>query len=126
MKRKKVYLEKRLFWHYCLQLSLVHKIISQILFNLFCSSPLENEGDFRDIMNVSRSILAKNQNFEKMIHGFVDEEALVTITFTFSGYWKTLVRFCLRKKIPENAYLTLIVYYRKIVQQNKLCSPKQK
>ena len=126
MKRKKVYLEKRLFWHYCLQLSLIHKIISQILFNLFCSSSLENEGDFRDIMNVSPSILAKNQNFKKIIHGFVDEEVLVTTTLTFSGYWKTLVRFFLRKKIPENAYLTLIVYYREIVQQNKLCSPKQK
>ena len=77
-------------------------------------------------MNVSPSILVKNQNLKKTIHGFVDEEALVTTTLTFSGYWKTLVRFCWRKKIPENAYLTLIVYYRKIVQQNKLRSPKQK
>ena len=33
--------------------------------------------------------------------------------------------FCLRKKRPENVFLTLIVNYRKIVQKNKLCHPKQ-
>ena len=27
---------KRLFWHYCLQLSFVYKTVSQISFNLFC------------------------------------------------------------------------------------------
>ena len=29
--------EKRLFWHYCLQLSFVYKTVSQISFNLICS-----------------------------------------------------------------------------------------
>ena len=32
--------------------------------------------------------------------------------------------FCLRNKRPENAFLTLIVNYRKIAQKNK-CHPKQ-
>ena len=36
-KRYKVYSGKRLFWHYCLQLSFVYKTVSQISFNLFWS-----------------------------------------------------------------------------------------
>ena len=49
-----------------------------------------------------------------------------TMALTSSCHWKTLVSFCLRKKIPENAFLTLTVNYRKIVQKkNKLCHSKQ-
>ena len=55
----------------------------------------------------------------------MDERALVTTTLISSCHWKTLEPFCLRKKIPENAFLTLVVYYRIIVQKNKLCHPKQ-
>ena len=39
----------------------------------FYQSSLGNEVDFRDIMNVSPNILAKNQNFKKPRHSFVDE-----------------------------------------------------
>ena len=60
-----------------------------------------------------------------MKHGFVDERALITMTLISSCQWKTLVPFCLRKKRPENAFLTLIVNYRKIVPKNKLSHPKQ-
>ena len=91
----------------------------------FYQSSLENEVDFRDIMNVSPNILAKNQNFKKLRHSFVDERALITTTLISSCHWKTLVPFCLRKKRPENAFLTLTVNYRKIVQKNKLCHSKQ-
>ena len=42
-----------------------------------------------------------------------------------SCHWKILVPFCLQKKRTENAFLTLIVNYCKIVQKNKLRSPKQ-
>ena len=35
-KRYKVCLGKRLFWHYYLQLSFFHKIVSEMSFNLFC------------------------------------------------------------------------------------------
>ena len=91
----------------------------------FYQSSLGNEVDFRDIMNVSPNILAKNQNFKKLRHSFVDERALITTTLISSCHWKTLVPFCLRKKRPENAFLTLIVNYRKIAQKNKLCHPKQ-
>ena len=98
-KRIKVHSGKHLFWHYCLQLSFVYKTVSQIYFNLFCSRHKR--------------------------HGFVDERAMITLTLISSCHWKTLVPSCLRKKRPENAYLTLIVNYRKIEQKNKLCHPKQ-
>ena len=50
---------------------------------------------------------------------------MITATLISSCHWKTLVPFYLRKKRPENAFLTLIVNYHKIVQKNKLCHPKQ-
>ena len=128
----KVYSEKRLFWLYCLQLSFVCKLGLRFLLicfaretKVFYQSSLGNEVAFRDIMNVSPNVLAKNQNFKKLRHGFVDERALIKTTLTSSCHWKTLVPFCLRKKRSENAFLTLITNYRKIVQQIKSCHPKQ-
>ena len=50
---------------------------------------------------------------------------MVTTTLTSYCPWKTLVTFYLRKKIPDNAFLTLTVNYRKIVQESKLCHSKQ-
>ena len=55
-------------------------------------------------MNVSPNILAKNQNFKKMRHGFVDERPLITTALITICHWKNLVPFCLRKKRPENAF----------------------
>ena len=92
---------------------------------VFLQSSLGNEVDFRDTMNFSPNTLAKNENFKKMRHGFINERVLITTTLISSCHWKTLVTFCLRKKIPENVLLTLIVNYRKIVQKNKLCYSKQ-
>ena len=43
----------------------------------FYQSSLGNEIDFRDIMNIFLNILAKNYNFEKLRHGFVDERAMI-------------------------------------------------
>ena len=71
-------------------------------------------------MNVSPNILAKNQKFKKLRHGFIDERALTTTTLMSSCHWKTLVPFCSQKKRTENAFFTLIVNYRKIVQKNKI------
>ena len=75
-------------------------------------------------MNVFANILAKNQNFKKRRHGFVDEKAMITTTLYLlvndimsSCHWKTLATFCLRKKRPENAFLTLTVNYHKIAQK---------
>ena len=65
--------------------------------NGFYQSSLGNEVDFRDIMNFSPNISAKNQNFKKLRHGFVDERALITTTLISSCHWKILVPFCLRK-----------------------------
>ena len=48
------------------------------------------------------------------------ERAMITTTLIFYYQWKTHVSFCLRKKRPENACLTLTVNYRKIIQKNKL------
>ena len=76
-------------------------------------------------MNISPNILDKNQNFEKLKHDFVDERAMVTTTLLSSSHWKTFVPFCLRKKKPENAFLTLMVSYCKIAHKKKLCHPKQ-
>ena len=86
----------------------------------FYQSSLRNNVDFRDIMNVSRNILTKNQNFKKMRHRFVGERALITTTLISSCHWKILVPFCLRTIRPENAFLTIMVNYGKIVQKNKL------
>ena len=86
----------------------------------FYQSSLGNQADFRDIMNVSPNILARNQNFKKLRHGFVDDRALITTKLISSCHWKTLVPFSLQKKRPENVFLTLIVNYRKIVQKNKI------
>ena len=91
----------------------------------FHQSSLGNEVDFTDIMNVSLNILAKNWNFKKLKHGFVDKRAVITTALTSSCHRKTLVPFCLRKKRPENAFLTLTVNYRKIVRKNKLYHSKQ-
>ena len=64
-------------------------------------------------MNVSTNILAKSLNFKKMRHGFVDKGTTITTALTSSCQWKILVPFCLRNKIPKNAFLTLTVNYCK-------------
>ena len=89
----------------------------------FYQSSLGNNVDFRDIMNVSPSILPKNLSFRKLRHCFLDERALITTTLISCCHWETLVPFYLRKKRPENSFLTLTVNYPKIVQKNKLCHP---
>ena len=89
-----------------------------IYLNLFCS---EKKVDFRDI---SPNILAKNLNFEKLRHFFVNEKALITTTLISSYHWKTPIPFCLRKKKLENAFLILIMNYRKIVQKKKFMPSK--
>ena len=91
----------------------------------FYQSSLRNEVDVTDIMNVSLNILAKNYNFRKLKRDFVYERAMITMILISSCHWKTLVPFCLRRKRPENAFLTLTVNYRKIEQKNKSCHSKQ-
>ena len=66
----------------------------------FYQSSLENEVDFTNIMNVSPNILAKNENFKKLRHGFADERAMITTILLSSCHCKTLVPFCLRMKRP--------------------------
>ena len=115
-KMYKVYLGERLHWHYRLQLSFVYKTVPQISFKLcfsgdkkLLSEVLRKWGWFRDTMNVSLNILAKNQNFKKLKNCFVDERAMIKTTLISSCHWKTCVPFCLPKKILENALLTLKV-----------------
>ena len=50
---------------------------------------------------------------------------MIAMTLTYSCHSKTLVPFCLQKKQPEKAFLTLAMNYRKILQKNKLCHSKQ-
>ena len=78
-------------------------------------SSLGNEVEIRHIMNVCpkswiKIKISKNRDAKTLISSY---------------HWKTLVPFCLQKKRPENAFLTLILNYRKIVQKNKSCHPKQ-
>ena len=89
----------------------------------FCQSSFRIEVDFTDIINVSPNMLAKN--FQKLRHGFVGKRAMITTALTPSCHRKTLVPFFLRKKLLENAFLTLTVNYCKIIQTNKLCYSKQ-
>ena len=103
------------------------KVCLRFLLNCFVpeikgiyQSSLGNEVDFRGMMNVSPKILPKNYNFKKIRHVFVDERALITTTLISYCQWKTLVPFCLRKKRPENMFLTLIANYRKIVLKKNL------
>ena len=100
----------------CLQLSFITKQCPRFLLIYFAreiqgfyQSFLENQVDFRDIMNVSPNILAKYYNFEKLRHSFADERVLIRMTLIVisSCHLKTLVHFCLQKKGAENAYLTL-------------------
>ena len=131
-KTYKVHSGKRFFWHYRLQLSFVYKVMSQISFNLFWSGDKRLLSEcirkwcwFHGHNGISPNILAKNWNFKALRQGFVDKRTIITTALTSSYHWKTLLPFCLRKKIPENAFLTLKVHYRKIVQKNKLCHSKQ-
>ena len=64
----------------------------------FYQSFLGNEVDFRDTINVSPNILAKNWNSKKLRNSFVDERALITTTLISSCHWKTLVPFFLLAK----------------------------
>ena len=63
----------------CLRLSLI--CFAQVIKGFYQSS-LENEVDFRDIMNASPDTLAKNWQ------GFVDERALITTTLISFLFFK--------------------------------------
>ena len=72
-----------------------------------------------------RFISGTSKNFKKLSHDIVDERAMIKTTLMSSCHWRNLAPFCLRKKRPENALLTLTVNYHKFVQKNKLCHSKQ-
>ena len=117
-----------LFWHYFFRCFLSTKLCLRFLLicfsfgmKRFYRSSLVNELGFRD---VSLNILDKNQSFKKLRHGFIEERALITTALISSCHRKTLAPFSLQKKRLENAFLTLIVNYRKIVQKNKLLSKR--
>ena len=84
----------------------------------FFQGSLGKSVDFTNILSVSPNALVKNQNFKKLRHIFVDERAMITITLISYWHLKILVPFCLRKKKPENAFLTLAVNYWKVLQEN--------
>ena len=83
----------------------------------FYQSYYGNEVDFRDIMNVSPNIFAKKSKFKKLRHNFVDERAMINTTLMSSCHWETLALFCLGKRRPENAFLTLTENYHKLAQK---------
>ena len=71
------------------------------------------------------NIFAKNQNFKKLGHGFVDKRTLITMTLISSCHWKTLVRFCLRKKRPEICIFNINSELWQNRKEKKLCHLKQ-
>ena len=66
-------------------------------FNLFWSGD-QRLFHFTDIMNISSNILAKNQNFKKLRHGFMDTRTMIAMALISSCRWKTLVPFLLMKE----------------------------
>ena len=85
-------------------------------------------------MNVFTNILAKNRNFKKLRHGFVDERALITTTLISSCHWKILVPFakentCKRifntnSELSQNRKEKQIMPFKTIVNWlfNEICS----
>ena len=76
-KRYKVYSGKRLFWHYCLQLSFVYKTFCQIFKNLFClgykrllSEFLKKSGWFQGHNGRFPKYLDYKLKFQKIETGF--------------------------------------------------------
>ena len=65
------------------------------------------------------------QQINRLRNSFADKIEVSNMASTSSCHRKTFLPFCLRKKIPENAFLTLTVNYHKIVQKNKLYYSKQ-
>ena len=118
-----------LFWHFgiCLfQLSFVYKTVSQISLNLFCSGDkrLLSEffpkwGWFHEHNERFPNILAKIK-FSKTETCFCRWKSNDYNKNDYSCHWKTLVPFCMRKKRPENAFLTLTVDYHKIVKKKQI------
>ena len=87
----------------------------------FYRSSLGNEIDFMDVMKVSPNILDKN--FKKTETRF--RRWTSTDNNDINIFLSLENPFYLWKKRPENAFLALIVNYRKIVQKSKLCHSKQ-
>ena len=106
-------------------LSIVYKIMSHISFNLFWSRGKRLLSEILKKWTFPQNTLAKNWNLKKLRHRFVYKITMITTALTSSCHWKTFVRFCLRKKIAKNSFLTLTVDYPKIVQKSKLCHSKQ-
>ena len=72
----------------------------------FYRSSLGNEVDFRDIINLSPNILAKNSNFRKLRHSFVDERALITTKIISSCHLKTLALLLAKEKTWKRVFNT--------------------
>ena len=122
-----------IIYHLVLLSSAVFLTQNRISFKLFCSGDkrflsefLRKRGWFQGYNKCFPRYFGWKLNFKKLRHGFVDERALTTTTLISSCHWKALVPFCSRKKRPENAFLILIVSYRKIVLKNRSYHSKQK
>ena len=130
-KRYKVYSGKRLFWHYCLQLSFVYKTVSQISFNLFWSGDrrllsefLRKWGWFQGHNERFPKYLGWKLKFRKTEIRFCRQKDTDSNSINFVLSLENPCTFLLAKKRPENVFLTMVVNHRKIEQKNKLCYPE--
>ena len=71
----------------------------------FYQRSLGNEVDFKDIMNISSNIMAKNKYFKKLRHGFVQARAMISATLKSSCHWKTIIVIA-KEKTWKNIFST--------------------
>ena len=121
------------FWYCWLQLSFVCKTMSQISFNLFFPKDKrvlsefswkwgwfqEHNEHFSKYLPKSR--ISKNWNMV-----FLMKEHWKQRHWYFPVTGKPVYLFACKRKYLRKGFLTPIVNYRKIIQKNKSCHPKQR
>ena len=96
-------------------MALVKKLPEDLKWRLeFGKGGLELRGLIVNVRNTKMMVISEN----------VGKREMITTILISSCHWETFVPFYVQKKRPENAFVTLTVNYRKIVQKNKLCYPK--
>ena len=123
-KRYKVYSEKCLFWHCCLQLLFIYKAVPQISFFFLL-------GTWKALSKLQLTFRSwfrrhdvrfspQDLNFKTLRHCFVDKRAMIT-TLIFSWLVENPCIFCLWKKKDLNKHWIITKSYKNM----QICHPKQ-
>ena len=107
----------------------ISKGVCFLLFDVFNGCSLVKKQIGKEMLNI---YYWEKLTFSKLVGKVNFSEIKFEEYTSFNVYFGVTVfgslpstKLCLREKRPENAFLTLIVHYRKIVQKNKLGHPKQ-